>query len=58
MVLGLVLVLFLVAAILFLVDFFLGWAAETMYGPYRYRVYSLCFGLMCIAFIFWHGGKG
>jgi hypothetical protein len=58
MVLGIVLVLFLIAAILFAIDFFLGFAVEAQYGPYRYRVYSLCFALMCIAFILWHGGRG
>jgi hypothetical protein len=57
MTVGIVLILFLVAAILMLLDFFLGWAADTAYGPYRYRVYSLAWGLMAVAFLLWHGNK-
>jgi hypothetical protein len=57
MTLTLVLVLFLASAIIFAIDFFLGWAFESQYGPYRFRLYSLCFAMMCVAFLLWHGGK-
>lgn len=58
MTLGIVLVLFLITAIIFGIDFVLGWTMETQYGPFRFRLYSLCFCLWSIAFLLWHGGKG
>lgn len=55
MVLGLVLVLFLVAAIIFLLDAVAAFAVSTWaYSP---RAHSLAFGLMAVAFLLWHGGK-
>jgi hypothetical protein len=55
--LTLVLVLFLITAIAFGLDVLAGFAFESQYGPFRYRLYSFCFCLWAIAFLLWHGGK-
>ncbi len=54
MTLTLVLVLFLIAAIIFAIDFLLGFSG----GNYaRWRSQSLAWALMAVAFLLWHGGK-
>lgn len=54
MTLTLVLILFLIAAIIFAIDFLLGFAP----GEYaRWRAQSLAWALMAVAFLLWHGGK-
>jgi len=55
MTLTVVLLLFLIAAIIFLIDAAFGPAAG--YAPYSGRATSLAFGLMAVAFLLWHGGK-
>ncbi len=55
MTVGVVLVLFLIAAIIFAIDFLLGFARSD-YG--RYRMQSLAWCLIAIALLLWHGGKG
>lgn len=54
MTLTLVLILFLIAAIIFAVDFLLGFAPGE-YG--RWRAQSLAWALMAVGFLLWHGGK-
>lgn len=54
--LGLKGVLFLIAAIIFFLDFLLGFLG-TPYEPYRARVLSLAWGLMAVAWFLWAGGK-
>jgi hypothetical protein len=54
MTLTLVLVLFLIAAIVFGIDFMLGFMA-TAYG--RWRIQSLAWCLIAIALLLWHGGQ-
>lgn len=54
MALTLILLLFLIAAIIFAIDFLLGFAP----GDYaRWRAQSLAWALMAVAFLLWHGGK-
>jgi hypothetical protein len=55
MTVGVVLVLFLIAAIIFGIDFVLGFAGKA-YG--HWRVQSLAWCLIAIALLLWHGGKG
>ncbi len=55
MVLGAVLVLFLIACIIFAIDFFLGFAGVE-YA--RYRIHSLAWAMIALALLLWHGGKG
>jgi hypothetical protein len=54
MTLTLVLLLFLIAAIIFGIDFFLGFTGVE-YG--RWRMHSLAWCLMAVAFLLWHGGN-
>lgn len=50
-----VLVLFLIAAIIFLLDAVAAFAVTSW--AYTSRAHSLAFGLMAVAFLLWHGGK-
>lgn len=54
MTLTLVLILFLIAAIIFAIDFLLGFAPG---GRSRWRAQSLAWALMAVAFLLWHRGK-
>jgi hypothetical protein len=55
MTLGVVLLLFLCAAIIWGLDFLMGF---TTVDYARWRVHSLAWCLMAVAFLLWHGGVG
>jgi hypothetical protein len=55
MTLGVVLLLFLGAAIIWGLDFLMGF---TTVDYARWRVHSLALCLMAVAFLLWHGGVG
>jgi hypothetical protein len=56
MTIGLKAVLFLIATVIFLLDFLLAFVGAP-YEPYRARVISLAWGLMALGLFLWAGGK-
>jgi hypothetical protein len=56
MTVGIVLLLFLIAAIIFFLDALIGPMAG--YAPYSGRATAFAWGLMAVALLLWHGGVG